>query len=283
MLRIAIQTKGRLNEDSVGLLKDSGISFREDKRKFLLKSADFPIEALYLRDDDIPEAVSDGTADIGIVGYNEVCERDKDVDILMRLSFGKCRLSLAIPDSETCASLQYFNGKKIATSYPVILGKFLKENNIKAEIRTIAGSVEIAPAAGLSDVIFDIVSSGATLVSNGLKEVVKVLESEAVLICRKDISEKKRKLIDELRFRFESVIQARGAKYLLMNLPQQSVDEAVKILPALRSPTILPLAATGWCSMHSVVRESELWDKIGQLKQIGAEGIVVMDVEKIVL
>ena len=283
MIRIAIQTKGRLNEESVGLLKDAGIRFREDKRRFLLKSPDFPVEALYLRDDDIPEAVWDGTADAGIVGYNEVVEKGLDVEVLMRLSFGRCRLSLAVPDNDVYTGKDYFNGKTIATSYPGILSGYLKENGISATVRVIAGSVEIAPAAGLADAVFDIVSSGATLVSNGLEEVVKVLDSEAVLIIRKDLPADKTALLDELVFRFTSVINGRGAKYLLMNLPDSAIDRAVEILPALRSPTIMPLAQKGWSSMHSVVRESELWNKIALLKAIGAEGILVLDVEKIII
>ncbi|MGM9766706.1 MAG: ATP phosphoribosyltransferase [Candidatus Cryptobacteroides sp.] len=283
MIRIAIQTKGRLNEESVGLLRDAGIRFREDRRRFLLKSTDFPVEALYLRDDDIPEAVRDGAADAGIVGYNEVAEKGFDVEVLMRLSFGRCRLSLAVPENAEYTGPDYFNGKTIATSYPNILSGYLKSNNIDANVRVIAGSVEIAPAAGLADSVFDIVSSGATLVSNGLEEVEKVLDSEAVLIVRKGLPEEKKALLDELVFRFTSVINGRGAKYLLMNLPSGSIDKAVKILPALRSPTIMPLAQSGWSSMHSVVKESELWDKIASLKEIGAEGILVLDVEKIIL
>lgn len=283
MIRIAIQTKGRLNEESVGLLRDAGIRFREDRRRFLLKSTDFPVEALYLRDDDIPEAVWDGAADAGIVGYNEVAEKGFDVEVLMRLSFGRCRLSLAVPENAEYTGPDYFNGKTIATSYPNILSGYLKSNNIEANVRVIAGSVEIAPAAGLADSVFDIVSSGATLVSNGLEEVEKVLDSEAVLIVRKGLPEEKKALLDELVFRFTSVINGRDAKYLLMNLPSGSIDKAVKILPALRSPTIMPLAQSGWSSMHSVVKESELWDKIASLKAIGAEGILVLDVEKIIL
>lgn len=283
MIRIAIRTKGRLNEESVGLLRDAGIRFREDRRRFLLKSTDFPVEALYLRDDDIPEAVRDGAADAGIVGYNEVAEKGFDVEVLMRLSFGRCRLSLAVPENAEYTGPDYFNGKTIATSYPNILSGYLKSNNIDANVRVIAGSVEIAPAAGLADSVFDIVSSGATLVSNGLEEVEKVLDSEAVLIVRKGLPEEKKALLDELVFRFTSVINGRDAKYLLMNLPSASIDKAVKILPALRSPTIMPLAQSGWSSMHSVVKESELWDKIASLKEIGAEGILVLDVEKIIL
>ncbi|MCI1785729.1 MAG: ATP phosphoribosyltransferase [Bacteroidales bacterium] len=282
MLRIAIQTKGRLNEESVELLKEAGITVNEDKRKFLAKSADFPIEVLFLRDDDIPQTVAMGAADIGIVGYNEVKERGFDVEILKKLSFGACRISLAVPKNVDYNSLSYFNGKRIATSYPNILKEFFKEKGINGEIHTIAGSVEIAPAAGLADAIFDIVSSGSTLVSNGLKEVEKVLYSEAVLIGNRGLSADKKALVEKLLFRFESVQMGRGKKYILMNLPDSAVDEAIGILPALRSPTIMPLAQKGWCSMHSVVNENELWDKIDKLKEIGAEGILILNVEKIV-
>ncbi len=283
MLRIAIQTKGRLNEDSIALLKDSGISFREQNRRFLMKSSDGLLEALYLRDDDIPQAVYDGASDIGIVGCNEVLEKGFDVDVPMQLGFGGCRLSLAVPEAEEYSSPEYFNGKVIATSYPGILGRYLVSKGITATVRTIAGSVEIAPAAGLSDAIFDIVSSGATLVSNGLKEVEKVIDSQAVLIARKGLPEDKAAEVEDLMFRFRSVIAGRKRKYLLMNIPASAVKEAVRILPALRSPTLMPLAADGWYSMHSVVTESELWDKVAQLRAIGAEGILVLDVEKIIL
>lgn len=283
MLRISIQTKGRLNEDSIALLKDSGISFREQKRQFLMRSPDGLLEVLYLRDDDIPQAVYDGVSDIGIVGYNEVLERGYDVDVAMELGFGKCRLSLAVPEAEEYSSPEYFRGKVIATSYPGILGRYLDSLGITATVRTIAGSVEIAPAAGLSDAIFDIVSSGATLVSNGLREVEKVVDSQAVLIARKGLPQDKAAEVEDLMFRFRSVIAGRRRKYLLMNIPASAVGEAVKILPALRSPTLMPLAADGWYSMHSVVNESELWSKVEQLRAIGAEGILVLDVEKIIL
>lgn len=282
MLRIAIQTKGRLNEESVKLLNEAGITIKEDKRKFLTKAADFPIEILYLRDDDIPQTVSMGAADIGIVGLNEVKERGYEVEILQKLHFGGCRLSLAIPKNEEYDSLNYFNGKRIATSYPNILTEYFTSQGIQADIHTIAGSVEIAPAAGLSDAIFDIVSSGGTLVSNGLKEVERVMASEAVLIGNPNLDEEKKELIKMLLFRFESILESAGKKYILMNLPQQAVEEAIKILPAMRSPTIMPLAQEGWCSMHSVVNGSDLWDKIDRLKKIGAEGILVLSVEKII-
>ena len=282
MLRVAIQSKGRLNEESTALFQEIGISVDDSKRKFLSQSANFPLEVLYMRDDDIPQVVASGTASLGIVGLNEVEEKGVDVEIVERLGFGGCRISLAIPKAEEYDGPQYFNGKRIATSYPNILRKYLADNGIDAKIEIITGSVEIAPAAGIADAIFDIVSSGGTLVSNGLKEVEKVFWSEAVLIAGPGLTDEDRKYLDEIRFRLDSVKVSRGKKYLLMNLPKASVEEAVKILPAMRSPTIMPLAADGWCSMHSVVNEADLWDKIRQLKAIGAEGILVLNVDKII-
>ena len=282
MLRVAIQSKGRLNEESTALFQEIGISVDDSKRKFLSQSANFPLEVLYMRDDDIPQVVASGTASLGIVGLNEVEEKGVDVEIVERLGFGGCRISLAIPKAEEYDGPQYFNGKRIATSYPRILKKYLAENGIDAKIEVITGSVEIAPAAGIADAIFDIVSSGGTLVSNGLKEVEKVFWSEAVLIAGPGLTDEDRKLLEEIQFRLDSVKVSRGKKYLLMNLPQASVEEAVKILPAMRSPTVMPLAAEGWCSMHSVVDEADLWDKIRQLKAIGAEGILVLNVDKII-
>lgn len=282
MLRIAIQTKGRLNEQSVELLRELGIDIDPAKRKFLSKASNFPIEVLYLRDDDIPQVVANGTAALGIVGLNEVAERGCDVDVVAKLGFGGCRISLAIPKGDEYTGVEYFQGKRIATSYPVILGKFLREHGVEAEMEIITGSVEIAPAAGIADAIFDIVSSGGTLVTNGLKEVERVFESEAVLIANKNLSEEDRALLDELLFRIESERVSRGKKYLLMNIPTASLDEAIKILPAMRSPTVMPLAAEGWCSLHSVVEAADLWDKVRQLKTIGAEGILVLTLDKII-
>lgn len=282
MLRVAIQSKGRLNEESTALFQEIGISVDDSKRKFLSQSANFPLEVLYMRDDDIPQVVASGTASLGIVGLNEVEEKGVDVEIVERLGFGGCRISLAIPKAEEYDGPQYFNGKRIATSYPNILRKYLADNGIDAKIEIITGSVEIAPAAGIADAIFDIVSSGGTLVSNGLKEVEKVFWSEAVLIAGPGLTDEDRKLLEEIQFRLDSVKVSRGKKYLLMNLPQASVEEAVRILPAMRSPTVMPLAAEGWCSMHSVVDEADLWDKIRQLKAIGAEGILVLNVDKII-
>lgn len=283
MIRIAIQTKGRLNEESLALMKSIDIDVESAKRKFLSKAANFPAEVLYLRDDDIPQVVSAGTAQLGIVGLNEVEERGCDVEIVARLGFGGCRISLAIPKGDEYEGVEYFNGKTIATSYPVILEKFLKENNIDAKIEVITGSVEIAPAAGIADAIFDIVSSGGTLVSNGLREVVRVFESEAVLIANRNLGKEDKEVLDEILFRIESDRVSSRKKYLLMNIPQSSLDEALRILPAMRSPTVMPLAAEGWCSLHSVVEADELWNKVKQLKAIGAEGILVLTLDKIIL
>ena len=282
MLRIAIQSKGRLNEDSVALLKEIGINIDESKRKFLVQAGNFPLELLLVRDDDIPQIVSNGTAELGIVGLNEVKESGKDVKIVDKLGFGACRISLAIPKTEEYTGPSYFEGKRIATSDPNILKEFLDKHGVSAKIEVITGSVEIAPAADIADAIFDIVSSGSTLVANSLKEVETVLESEAVLICRKDISVEDRQILEEIRFRMDSAKISRGKKYILMNIPEASLEEAVKILPAMRSPTVMPLAAKGWCSLHSVVDNDKLWEKVRQLKAIGAEGILVLNVDKII-
>ena len=282
MLRIALQSKGRLNEDSLALLKEIGINIDDSKRKFLSKASNFPIEVLFLRDDDIPQVVSYGTAALGIVGLNEVTEKCCGVEVVEHLGFGGCRISLAIPKGEEYEGPQWFNGKRIATSYPNILRKFLEENNIDARIEVITGSVEIAPAAGIADAIFDIVSSGGTLVANGLKEVEQVFRSEAVLISSGKLTDEEKAVLEEILFRISSVKVSRHKKYLLMNLPESAIDEAIRILPAMRSPTIMPLAAKGWYSMHSVVDEGDLWSKIRQLKAIGAEGILVLNVDKLI-
>lgn len=283
MIRIALQSKGRLNEESIELLREAGIGFESSKRKLLARSEDFPVEILYLRDDDIPHAVERGVADLGIVGLNEYEERECGAAIVHRLGFGKCRLSLAVPKGEAYTDATYFAGKRIATSYPVILRKYLAEKQIGAEIEEIAGSVEIAPAVGLADAIFDIVSSGGTLVSNGLKEVEVAMHSEAVLIATRELSAQKQALLDQLLFRIEAVERSRGKKYILMNLPTDRIADAAAILPGVKSPTILPLAELGWSSMHAVVDERELWRKIERLKEIGAEDILVLALEKMIL
>ena len=283
MLKIALQSKGRLNEESLSLLASIGINVDEPKRKFISKARNFDIETLFLRDDDIPLVVASGTASLGIVGLNEVAEKGADVEIVKQLGFGGCRISLAIPKADKYEGLDYFRGKRIATSYPRILKDFLDKNGIEATIEIITGSVEIAPAAGIVDCIFDIVSSGSTLVSNGLVEVERVFESEAVLIANKNMSAQDRDTLEEILFRIDSHLMSSGKKYLLMNIPTAALDQAVKILPAMRSPTVMPLASEGWCSLHSVVEADTLWEKVRLLKAIGAEGILVIDLDKIIL
>lgn len=283
MLRIALQSKGRLNEDSMSLLESIGINVDDPKRKFLSKAKNFDLEALFLRDDDIPAVVESGTASLGIVGLNEVEEKGADVKIVDKLGFGGCRISLAVPKNADYNGIEWFAGKRIATSYPKILSDFLAKNGIEARIEVITGSVEIAPAAGIADAIFDIVSSGSTLVSNGLVEVERIFQSEAVLIANNNLGEEDLAVLDEILFRIGSHKRSQGKKYLLMNIPNASLDEAIKILPAMRSPTVMPLASEGWCSLHSVVEESSLWEKVRQLKAIGAEGILVIDLDKIIL
>ncbi|MDY6113192.1 MAG: ATP phosphoribosyltransferase [Alloprevotella sp.] len=282
MLRIAIQAKGRLNEDTMSLLADAGISVAASKRKLVAQASGFPMEVLYLRDDDIPQAVEMGVADIGIVGLNEVAEKDLTVCEEMKLGFGACRISLAVPRDTEYTGPEWFSGRRIATSYPHILSDFFSRHNVNAEIHEIAGSVEIAPAVGMADGIFDIVSSGGTLVQNGLKEVEKVFFSEAALISNPRLSADKRTDIEKLKFRFRSIVDSRGMKYVLMNLPQQSLDAAVAILPGMRSPTVLPLADKNWCSLHVVLPEDQLWEKIEQLKALGAEGILVLALENMI-
>lgn len=282
MLRIAIQSKGRLNEDTLHLLAEGGIKVGESKRALVSRAKGFDLEVLYLRDDDIPQAVAMGVADLGIVGYNEVLEKGYNVVEVMKLGFGACRLSVALPKEIDYTGPESLGGKRIATSYPNILSSWLKEKGVEAQVHTIEGSVEIAPAIGISDAIFDIVSSGATLVSNGLKEVEKITDSEAVLIASTSLSEDKLAEVDDLTFRFRSILESRGMKYVLMNIPRAKVEEAVALLPGMRSPTILPLAQPEWCSIHAVISESELWEKIKMLKEIGAEGILILSLENMV-
>ncbi len=282
MLRLAIQSKGRLSQESTALLREIGIDLDDSHRKFLLEAPNFPLELLYLRDDDIPQVVSDGTAALGIVGLNEVVERGLPVQVVKKLGFSSCRLSLAVPKGAGYDGPRWFCGKRIATSYPRILGNWLQEKGIDAQVQVITGSVEVAPAAGIADAIFDIVSSGGTLVANGLQEVERVFQSEAVLISGGKLSPEGEAVLQEMLFRIESAMVSRRKKYLLMNIPKASLDQAVRILPAMRSPTIMPLAAEGWCSMHSVVEEENLWDKVKQLKAIGAEGILVLNIDKLI-
>ncbi len=283
LLRIAIQTKGRLNEGSVKLMEEAGISLIFGKRNLISPAKNFPVEVLYLRDDDIPQTVAYGAADAGIVGENEVMERKENVRIVKRLGFSKCRLSLAIPQQLEYPGKNWFNGKKIATSYPCILGNWLKSNGIDSEIHIIKGSVEISPGIGLADAIFDIVSSGSTLVSNRLKEVEKVVASEAVLIANESLPAEKQVVLEDLIFRLESVQRAEGKKYILLNAPNEKIAEISTVLPGMKSPTVMPLAIPGWSSIHSVISEDDFWEVIGKLKRAGAEGILVIPIEKMIL
>ena len=283
MLRIAVQSKGRLYEDTMDLLKETGIKINSARRTLLVQSSNFPIEVLYMRDDDIPECVASGIADIGIVGENEFVERGKDANVVKRLGFSKCRLSLAIPEAEDYSGVKWFDGKKIATSYPNILKKFAQEQGINIEVHVIQGSVEIAPGIGLSDGIFDIVSSGSTLVSNKLHEVETVMKSEALLIGNKELTPEKQATLDEFLFRIQSVLVADDKKYVLMNAPTEKVKEICSILPGIKSPTVLPLATEGWTSVHAVIDQKHFWEIVGQLKEKGAEGILVLPIEKMIL
>ena len=283
MLRIAVQSKGRLYEDTMDLLKETGIKINSARRTLLVQSSNFPIEVLYMRDDDIPECEASGIADIGIVGENEFVERGKDANVVKRLGFSKCRLSLAIPEAEEYNGVKWFDGKKIATSYPNILKKFAQEQGINIEVHVIQGSVEIAPGIGLSDGIFDIVSSGSTLVSNKLREVETVMKSEALLIGNKELTPEKQATLDEFLFRIQSVLVADDKKYVLMNAPTDKVKEICSILPGIKSPTVLPLATEGWTSVHAVIDQKHFWEIVGQLKEKGAEGILVLPIEKMIL
>ena len=284
MLRIAVQSKGRLYDETMELLTAAGIKLVAVKRTLLVPSRNFPIELLFLRDDDIPDSVATGTADIGIVGLNEVKEKKQDVTIMRNLGFSHCRLSLAIPKEIDYTGLDWFNGKKIATSYPVILNEFLAKRNIKADVHVIGGSVEIAPGIGLANAIFDIVASGSTLVSNNLKEVEVVMQSDAVLIANNsNLPDDKKAALDELLFRIEAVKTAEKKKYILMNVPRQKLDAVIAILPGIKRPTILPLADEQWCSVHAVLEEQHLWSVINALKAVGAEGILVLNIEEMVL
>ncbi len=282
-LRIAIQKSGRLSNDSLKLLKDCSIAFPEGKNKLIATAFNFPAEILYLRDDDIPQYIEDGIADMGILGLNVVEEVQKNVRIDRRLGFSKCRLSLAVPRGIDYPGIHYFEGKKIATSYKVLIEKHLKNKGVQAEIHEISGSVEIAPGIGLADGICDLVSTGGTLFSNGLKEVEVILKSEAVAISNPNLSDDKQELLDKLLFRIDSSIKAKNFKYILLNAPNNQLKAIVKILPGMKSPTVLPLAQSGWSSVHSVVKESDFWNVIDQLQENGAQGILVVPIEKMVL
>lgn len=283
MLRIAVQSKGRLYEDTMNLLNEADIKVGSSKRTLLVQSSNFPIEVLYLRDDDIPQSVANGVADIGVVGENEFAEKCEDAEIIYRLGFGKCRLSLAIPKSVDYNGIEWFDGKKIATSYPMILRKYLESHDVKSQIHVITGSVEISPGIGLADGVFDIVSSGSTLVSNNLKEVEVVMNSEAVLIANKNLDAEKRKTLEEVLFRIKAVRNAEDKKYVRMNAPKDKLDEIISVLPGLKSPTVIPLADSEWCSVHTVLDEKRFWEIIGKLKDLGAQGILVTPIEKMIL
>lgn len=283
MIRIAVQSKGRLYEDTMTLLAEAGIKIPSSKRTLLVESSNFPIEVLYLRDDDIPQSVATGVADLGIVGENEFVERNEEADIVRKLGFSKCRLSLAIPKGIDYPGVEWFEGKKIATSYPGILRSYLEKKGVHAEIHVITGSVEISPGIGLADAIFDIVSSGSTLVSNNLREVEVVMKSEALLIANKNMDTEKRAILDDLLFRIEAVKAAEDKKYVLMNVPSERLEDVIAVLPGAKSPTVMPLATPGWNSVHTVIDEKRFWEVISQLKALGAQGILVIPIEKMIL
>ncbi len=283
IIRIAVQKSGRLSDDSLSLIKECGIKFYNGTGKLKSTAINFPMEFLYLRDDDIPGYVADGVADLGIVGENELVEKNKEVEVIKKLGFSKCRLSLAIPKSEGYPGITYFQGKNIATSYPRILGNYLSSKNVEASIHEISGSVEIAPSIGLAEGICDIVSSGSTLMMNGLKEVEEIFRSEAVLISNPGMVAGKKSIVEKLLFRINAVQQGKGNKYILLNAPNDSLDKIISLIPGMRSPTVLPLAQEGWSSVHSVLSEDQFWENIEELRQAGAEGILVVPIEKMVL
>lgn len=281
-LKIAIQKSGRLNKDSLSLLKDCGIKISTSENKLKISSSNFPIEILFLRNADIPQYIESGIADVGIIGENTLIEKAKETKTLLKLGFSKCRVSLAVLKNKEATSLQYFEGKKIATSYPNTLRQFLTKNQITANIHTISGSVEIAPNIGLADGICDIVSTGNTLYNNGLKEIQVLLESEAVLATNANLSIQSQNILDQLIFRMRSVLRAKSTKYILLNTPNKNIEEISKILPVLKSPTVLPLVKPGWSSLHSVIREDEFWNVLDQLKNAGAEDILIIPVDKMI-
>ena len=283
MLRIAVQSKGRLFDETLNLLTEADIKISASKRTLLIQASNFPLEVLYLRDDDIPQSVEGGVADIGIVGENEVAERGADVEIISRLGFSKCRLSLAVPKEAEYTDLKWFNKRRIATSYPNILRNFLSQNGLQADIHVITGSVEISPGIGLSDAIFDIVSSGSTLISNNLREVEVVMKSEAVLVGNRKMDAEKHRILNEMLFRFKAVSSAQDKKYVMMNAPKDKLKEITAVLPGIKSPTVIPLADENWCSIHTVLEEQRFWEIIGKLKELDAQGILVSPIEKMIL
>jgi len=282
-LKIAIQKSGRLHEESVKLLNDCGIGVKNGNSQLKSVADNFPLEAYFLRDDDIPQYVEDGVAHVGIVGANVVHEKNKEIDIVESLGFSKCRLSIAVKKTDAYKDSKFLEGKKIATSYPFLTQKFLNENKINAEIHEISGSVELAPGIGLADVVCDLVSSGSTLFMNGLQEVQTILQSQAVLIKSKELNTDQQKILDQLVFRIRAVRKAKKNKYILLNAPNDSLDKIIQLLPGMRSPTVLPLATSGWSSVHSVLNEDEFWEKIEQLRAAGAEGILVIPIEKMII
>jgi ATP phosphoribosyltransferase len=282
-LKLAIQKSGRLHDDSIKLLKDCGIDVKNGVNKLKADAENFPLEVFFLRDDDIPQYVADKVADIGIVGENVLFEKEKDIAVVEKLGFGKCRLSIAVDKSESYFGPGYLEGKTIATSYPVLVKHFLKKNNVNAEIHEISGSVEIAPGIGLSHAIADLVSSGSTLFMNGLKESEVILKSEAVLVKHNSLDEAQQKVLDKLCFRIRAVRKAKNNKYILLNAPNEKLSEIVMLLPGMKSPTVLPLAEPGWSSVHSVLDENDFWEIIEQLKDAGAQGILVVPIEKMIL
>lgn len=281
-LKIALQKSGRLSEESLRLLKNCGINFSNGLGKLRSEANNFPLEIFFLRDDDIPQYIEDGVADIGIVGENVLLEENRKIETIEKLGFGKCRLSLAVPKSVDYQSVKDFQGKRIATSYPQILNDFLAQNNVKSDIHTISGSVEIAPGIGLADAVCDLVSSGSTLFTNGLKEVETVLTSEAVLVSRPDLSADLQKILDKLLFRIKAVNAAKQNKYILLNAPNDKLEEIIEILPGMKSPSVLPLAETGWSSVHSVINENDFWEIVENLKNKGAEGILVLSIDQMI-
>jgi len=281
-LKIAIQKSGRLAEKSIDLLENCGLKITSRGSKLLATVKNFPAEILFLRDDDIPQYVEQGVADIGILGYNEVCEKQKNILTVSKLGFAKCRMSLAIPKEDTYNGIDYFTSKKIATSYPKVLKTYFDDHKIKAQIEEIGGSVEIAPSIGLSEAICDIVSTGSTLITNGLKEVEVILRSEAVLVSNQNLSKEKSVILDKLLFRINAIKAAKNKKYILLNAPDESIESISNVLPSLKSPTIMPLQTIGWSSLHSVIEEDDFWNVIDQLKSLGAEGILVFPIEKMI-
>jgi ATP phosphoribosyltransferase len=282
LLRIAIQKSGRLQEGSLQLLKEAGLVFGNGREQLKTQAANFPVEVLFLRDDDIPQYIQDGVADVGIVGENVLLEKDRPLDLVKRLDFARCRLAIAIPRGDTYAGIESLDGKNIATSYPNIVRRFLKQKNVQAGIHEISGSVEIAPGIGLADAICDLVSTGSTLLSNGLKEVETVLHSEAVLVANPELAEAKKSILQKLLFRITAVQSAKNNKYILLNCPNEAIEKITSVIPGMNSPTIMPLGRPGWSSLHSVVNENDFWEKIDQLKALGARGILVIPIEKMI-